>query len=436
MDILKGNIKSIYFKYLIAAFGGTLIPCIYSVVDVAMVGKYHGPSGPAALAVFAPLWNIIYGLGLLAGIGGSVLFSTMRGSDEKNVRRSNEIFTASLFLGILFSVILEVFICCSNNKLFLFFGADDLTLSMAQAYLKPIQFVIPLFLLNQLIAAFLRNDGNPGLATIAVLSGGLFNILGDFIFVFPMNMGILGAGLATAIGCAISFLMMMTHFVSCKNTISIAFPQHLLQDIYLIVKNGFSTGITDFAAGALTILFNRQIMKYLGTDALSIFGIIVNIRIFVLCCASSVGQASQPIISMNYGAKKPERIKTCRRYAIYTSIGFGVFWTLLSICFPDIYIYTFMTPTENVLKIGPEIIRAYALSFLILPFNLFSTYYFQSVLQTKLSLLVSLMRGIVISGIMVIILPMIWNPGAIWYSMVITETIVAVYVVNKMKTKI
>ena len=68
--------------------------------------------------------------------------------------------------------------------------------------------------------------------------------------------------------------------------------------------------------------------------------------------------------------------------------------------------------------------------------KVFSTYYFQSVLQTKISLLVSLMRGIVISGIMVIILPMIWNPGAIWYSMVITETIVAVYVVNKMKTKI
>ena len=66
MDILKENIKTIYFKYLLAAFGGTLIPCIYSVVDVAMVGNYHGPSGPAALAVFAPLWNVIYGLGLLA----------------------------------------------------------------------------------------------------------------------------------------------------------------------------------------------------------------------------------------------------------------------------------------------------------------------------------------------------------------------------------
>ena len=95
-----------------------------------------------------------------------------------------------------------------------------------------------------------------------------------------------------------------------------------------------------------------------------------------------------------------------------------------------------MTPTENVLKIGPEIIRAYVLAFLILPFNLFSTYYFQSVLQTKISLLVSMIREIVISGIMAIILPMIWNPGAIWYSMIITETIVAAYVVNKMKAKI
>ena len=90
MDILKGNIKSIYFKYLIAAFGGTLIPCIYSVVDVAMVGKYHGPSGPAALAVFAPLWNIIYGLGLLAGIGGSVLFRTFFSSDPRIVLNNTD----------------------------------------------------------------------------------------------------------------------------------------------------------------------------------------------------------------------------------------------------------------------------------------------------------------------------------------------------------
>lgn len=428
MDILNGKIKTIYFKYLLAAFGSTLIPCIYSVVDMAMVGKYHGPDGPAALAVFAPLWNVIYGLGLLAGIGGAVIFSTIRGSNEKNKTRSNEIFTVSIILGIIFAALVEIIIICFNKELFYFFGADKTTLILAQSYLKPILFVAPLFLFNQLIASFLRNDGNPGLATIAVLSGGIFNMFGDWLFVFPMNMGIFGAGLATALGSVISFCIMLTHFISKKNTMYLAYPRHFLADIINIIKHGFSTGITDFAAGALTILFNRQIIKYLGTDALAVFGIIVNIRIFVLCCASCIGQASQPLISMNYGANKPKRIQECLKYAIYTSIAFGIFWTVLSIAFPNLYVYIFMKPTDNVLTIAPYIIRVYGASFLLLPFNLFSTYYFQSILQTKVSLVVSLMRGIIISGFLVIILPVIAGAQSLWYSMVATEVIVAVYV--------
>ena len=80
MDLLRGNIKTLYFKYLSAAFGSALISSIYGIVDMAMVGQYQGPDGTAALAVVAPVWNVIYSLGLLMGIGGSVIFSTKRGS--------------------------------------------------------------------------------------------------------------------------------------------------------------------------------------------------------------------------------------------------------------------------------------------------------------------------------------------------------------------
>ncbi len=80
MDFLKGKIRPIYFRYLAAAFGRAMITSVYSIVDTAMVGQYHGPDGTAALAVVAPVWNIIYRLGLLMGIGGSVIFSTKRGS--------------------------------------------------------------------------------------------------------------------------------------------------------------------------------------------------------------------------------------------------------------------------------------------------------------------------------------------------------------------
>ena len=82
MDLLTAKIKTLYFRYLAAAFGSALISAIYSIVDMAMVGQYHGPDGSAALAVVAPVWNIIYSFGLLMGIGGSVLFSTLRGKAE------------------------------------------------------------------------------------------------------------------------------------------------------------------------------------------------------------------------------------------------------------------------------------------------------------------------------------------------------------------
>lgn len=96
MDFLTNKIKPMYFKYLGAAFGSALISSIYGVVDMAMVGQYQGPKGTAAMAVVSPIWNIIYSLSLLMGIGGSVLFSTLRGESEQNRERSNEFFSAAV----------------------------------------------------------------------------------------------------------------------------------------------------------------------------------------------------------------------------------------------------------------------------------------------------------------------------------------------------
>ena len=206
-----------------------------------------------------------------------------------------------------------------------FFGADINLLSLAQTYLEPIKVVVPFFLFNQMLAAFLRNDGNPGLATAGVLAGGLFNVFGDYIFVFTFDMGIYGAGLATAIGSGISFFVMLSHFWSKKNTLAFQKPARIFSKLKEISVTGFSTFFIDVAMGILTVLFNRQIMKYLGTSALAIYGPIVNVSTFVQCCAYSVGQASQPIISINFGARYGQRIKDVLRYALYTVAVFSVF---------------------------------------------------------------------------------------------------------------
>ena len=432
MDFLNGKIKTIYYKYLVAAFGSALITSIYSIVDMAMVGQYHGPDGSAALAVVNPVWNIIYSLGLLMGIGGSVLFSATRGKSEGKEDRSNEYFAASVVGAVILAVIVWIVILLFDKQLLTAFGAEESLLPLARDYVRPVKFAVPLFLFNQMLAAYLRNDKNPGLATAAVLAGGIFNIFGDYFFVFTCDMGAFGAGLATAIGSGITFIVMLSHFFTHKDTLLLVKPEKLLGKLREICVTGFSTFFIDVAMGILTILFNRQIVKYLGTDALAVYGIIVNISSFVQCCAYSVGQAAQPIISTNFGAGNGKRIRETLKYALGTAVFFSIFWTVLSLAAPNLYVRIFMSPTEEILRIASGIIRCYSISFLLLPLNIFSTYYFQAMLKPKAAFIVSVARGLVVSGIFIYLLPIIAGPDSIWFAMVFTEAVVAVYVVNKM----
>lgn len=250
------------------------------------------------------------------------------------------------------------------------------------------------------MAAFLRNDGNPGLAT--------------------------------AMGSVFSLIVMLTHFCSKKNTLKLVEPEKLFYILKSICVTGFSTFFIDVAMGILTMLFNRQILKYLGTDALSVYGIIINISTFVQCCAYSIGQASQPMISTNFGAGKGKRIVEILKYALGTAAVFGAVWTALAVFLPNFFVRIFMTPTEEILTIAPNIIRSYGISFLLLPFNIFSTYYFQALMKPKVSFVVSVSRGAVISGILICIFPAVMGADAIWFTMPVTELLVPIYVTARM----
>ena len=435
MNFLKDSVKKLYFKYLLTAFGSALITSIYSFVDMAMVGQYQGPNGTAALAVVAPVWNIVYSLGLLMGIGGSVLFSMFR-AEKEGFEKANQYFTVAVIGALCLSLFSWLGLGLFEEQILKFFGANQTLLDLSIVYLKPILFVLPLFLLNQMLAAFLRNDGNPTLATIGVLMGGLFNMFGDYFFVFTCDMGIFGAGLATAIGSLISFLILMSHFISKKNTLKFVKVENFYLKLKKIIVTGFSTFFIDVAMGILTILFNRQIMKYLGSNALAIYGPIIQISTFVQCCAYSVGQAAQPILSSNYGAKQFGRIRECLRYALYVSAGFSIFWFTVSVLFPNFFISLFMQANKEILAMAPSIVRVYAISFLMLPFNIFSTYYFQSVLKPKESFVVSVVRGCVLSGALILILPILFSASSIWWTMPITELIVMMYAIRQMKQSI
>ena len=425
MNMLTDKIRPIYFKLLATAAGSSFITCIFGFVDSMVVGKYHGPDGTAALAVFNPVWSVMYGLGFITGIGGSVLFANSRGRGEK--KTADEYFTLSVIYSVVLGALMFLIMHFFSEPLFRFFGADDTLFALAQEYLRGVKIALPFCIFSTLLAAYLRNDGNATLATVSVLAGGAFNFFGDFFFVFTCDMGIVGAGIATAGSLIISVLIMLTHFLTKKNTLSLVMPADIPAKLGRITTTGFPTAINDMSMGVLSILFNRQIMHYLNSDTLAVYGILTQITAFVQCCAYSAGQASQPVMSQNLGAGRYDRINECLRYGLYTTAVFGVPWTGLTLTVPNAFVNFFMTPTESVLAIAPEIIGTYGVSYIFLTFNIFSTYYFQAILQAKIASIVSIARGLVISSICILVLPLIFGGNSIWFSMLITETAVAVF---------
>ena len=423
MDLLRDDVRKTYRRYLAAAFGSSFISTIYSFVDMIVVGQYQGPSGTAALALISPVWNIIFSLGMLFGIGGSVHFGMLRGEKDNVPGTENRYFTSALYVTGTLSALIMTVLLCFDGAIFRALGAEGELLTLALDYFRPVRFAVPCYMLGQVVAAFLRNDNDPGLATAAVLIGGLFNVFGDCYFTFVLDMGLFGAGLATAIGSALTLAIMLTHFFKRENTLRLVPIRQLSGTVGRMIETGFSAFFADLAMGIVTALLNRGIVRYAGTDALAVYGVIVYVGTCAQCSAYSVGQAVQPLFSINFGARKWDRIRQTQTCAIRSVIVFSLFWTGVSMAFPEQIVRIFMDATPGVLEIAPTIIRIYATSFLLLPFNIYSAYYFQSIMRARAALWLAVARGLVISGGLILLLPLIFKATGLWIAMPITDAI-------------
>lgn len=417
MNLLTDKIRLMYVRYLIAATGSALVYSVFGIVDAAMIGNYHGPVGNAALAVFSPIWAAAYCLGLLSGVGGGVLFGNARGKGDEESAQTY--FSVTVLFGAILSVLIVLIIGFFRTPLLRLFGGDDTLIPLCIDYLSPILFSLPCCIFVNIWSSFLRNDGAPVLPAVAVVAGGGLNILGDYLLIFRMNLGIRGAGIATAAGLYLSNLIMLLHFLRKENTLRLVRVRRgLLREI---VKTGFPTAVNDLALGILAVLFNRQIMTWLGTEALAVYGIATLIATIIQCIAYGIGQAAQPILSENHGAAQFGRVRECMRCGIGTSFALGAAAVVLVFLLPEPLVRLFTAPTPELLAIAPGILRVYGLSFLFLPFNIFATFYFQAIMKERIALAGSVARGVVLSGVLVLLLPALFGSGSIFWAMPVSE---------------
>lgn len=417
-EMLTGDVRKLWKKYLLAALGSAIISSIYATVDLIIVGQYEGPNGAAAMAVIAPLWSVIMSIGIFFAVGGSVMWGVARGAGDKD---GESFFTVTLVSSVAASLLLVALCQIFKEPLFRLFGADDALMPLVLSYADWLCWFLPFFLVGQVLIFFLRNDGAPVLATAAVASCGILNIFGDYLLVFTLDMGMEGAGIATVLCQTLAVIIMCCHFLRKKCTLRLVRPRSFAAQFSAIAKTGLSPFIVDFSIFIATVLFNNRIMRLSGAEELAVYGTAANIAIFALSILYGVGGAVQPLASANRGARQYDRMRRVMRLALISGGAIAAVFLLAAELLPVPLLRLYMDVTPTVLETGPAIVRIQSAGFVFMGVNIVASYYLQSVLCTKESLTVSLLRGVIVCVPLLFILPALFGFDAIWWTTPLSE---------------
>ena len=418
-NLLTESVSKIFFRYLIPAILANMVTSIYILADTIIIGKGIDTLAMAALNIILPLFNIFFGVGLLFGVGGSVLMSIARGRGDEQLGKCY--FTLSVILNAITCLILTVLLWIFMKPVVLFLGATEATLPYIRDYAPYVILGLSAFAFSSLLQTFVRNDGAPKLAMIAVISGGVLNVILDLIFVFPLQMKMAGAAIASVIGSLCTICILLLHFLSKTNGLNFSLKGFSLSCIGRIFQNGFTSFLVDITSGIVMFVFNIKILEYAGDNGVSMYGVICNTAIIVVCLCNGINQAAQPILSTNYGAGFTKRIGQIRSLGIKTALIICALPTILGLIMPNMFTYIFLNPNEEILAMSPTAIRIYFIGFLAMGINMFVVGYFQSTAKPKLSLLVCLSRGCVLSIIFVTILAPTFGINGIWASVPLAE---------------
>ena len=211
LNLLKDKESKVFFHYLIPAVCSTLVTSVYLLVDTLIIGQGVGALGISALNIFMPFFLLFNGIGLLFGIGSGILISAEDGMGNK--KKANQYFITGFVSILTVAIILCLIWNHYLEPLCVILGANSDTINLVLEYGKCIMMFAPVFMMSNYFAPIIRNMKNPKLVMCAVLTGSLLNIVLDYVFVFPMNMGMFGAAAATVIGSATTLLVLSTHFI-------------------------------------------------------------------------------------------------------------------------------------------------------------------------------------------------------------------------------
>lgn len=404
-------------------FGMLGISC-YIIADTFFIAKAAGTDGITVLNLVLPIYNLIFAIGSMIGVGSATRFTILRAQGGE---RAHDYFSNAIcfvwMIGILFTLA-GIFI---PDKIIALMGGDAGIVALGTGYTRIFLLFTPFFMMNYVIMAFVRNDNQPSLAMAGTLAGSFSNILFDYIFMFPLGMGLEGAALATAASPIISILICSAHFLGKKNTVRFRLHAPSIAQLFGACQLGVPAFVGEISSGVITTVFNFLMLGLVGNIGVAAYGVIANFALVAMAIFNGVSQGAQPIVSDCYGKGDVKSVRKIRNLGLVTALGIAVVLVGAVYGFTDSLVSLFNSEHSAELAAYAHTgMRLYFIGFLFAGINIVGAGFLSATERARESFVTSVMRGFVCIIGCSLLFAAVFGINGVWLSFPASELLTAI----------
>lgn len=412
-------------RFTLPTIAMMIFTSIYGIVDGVFVSNCVGSDAFAAVNLIMPVIMILGSTGFMVGTGGSAIVSKTLG--EKKLEKASEYFSMLIYLCIVSGVILSAIGIIFIKPLAELLGATGDIANNCIIYGRTVFFMMTGLFLQNAFQSFLVVAEKPKLGLAVTLLAGFTNMFLDFLFVYVLRLGVFGAAVATGISQFVGAIIPVIYFASGMNNILHLKKCRFNKDI--IIKtfiNGSSEMVTNMSMSLVNMLYNMQLMKYIGTNGVVAYGIIMYTGFIFSGTYIGYSLGSAPVISYHYSAGNKKELKSLFKHSIILLVISSVIMTLLAEVLAKYLAGIFVSYDKQLLELTTTAIRIYSVSYLISELNIFASSFFTALNNGFVSAAISFLRMFLFQIIMILLLPVIIGINGIWIAVTAAESLALV----------
>jgi putative MATE family efflux protein len=414
------SIKSL-LKFTFPSIIMMIFTSIYGVFDGLFISNVEGDTAFSAVNLILPYIMLLGTFGYMFGTGGSALIAKTYGEGDKE--RGNRYFTMIFETMVVIGILCTVIGFFTVKPVAALLGATDAMLPYCEEYGEILVLFIGFFMIQNAFQAFMAVAEKPHLEFIFIVAAGLVNIFGDYLLIAVFHVGVKGAAIATGASQVVGALLPIGYLVFFKNKTPLNFtkPCFEISKVLNAAGNGLSEMVSNVSMSLVNMLFNAQLMKYIGQDGVTAFGIIMYVGFIFTGVYFGYAIGVSPIISYHYGAKNEEELQSLLRKCLLIYCGFAIILASTAIALGTPLSMAFIRNNEELQLLCAHAIRLYSIAYYLSGFNIFASSFFTALNDGFVSGFLSLMRTFVFQIVSIFVLPLIFGVDGLWLAVLFSE---------------